>query len=124
MVARAASLPDTFPIPRTRLIVREAEREASRRLLLDEAVPLLTLTGPGGVGKTRLSLAIAQDVAAHFADGVVWVDLAPLNDRSLLAATVARALDLIPQLDIPLVEHLSRYLRPRQALLLLDNCEH
>jgi predicted ATPase len=63
-----------------------------RAFLLDEAVTLLTLTGRGSVGKTRLSLAIAQDVADHFADGMAWVDLAPLTDASLVPVTVARAL--------------------------------
>ena len=60
----------TPPIPRTRLIGRDAEREAARTFLLEEAVPLLTLSGPGGVGKTRLALAITGDVADHFTDGV------------------------------------------------------
>src|SRR5918993_5882202 len=68
------------PIPRTRLIGREAERVKARALLLEEAAPLLTLTGPGGVGKTRLALAIVEDVATHFMDGVAWIDLAPLAD--------------------------------------------
>jgi MoxR-like ATPase len=70
------------PIPRTRLIGREAEVAAAQALILDGAVPLLTLTGPSGVSKTRLALAIAHDMAAQFADGIVWVDLAPVGDPS------------------------------------------
>ena len=124
MVASAPSLVGSLPIPRTRLIGREVEISTARSFLLEEAVPLLTLTGPGGVGKTRLALAIALDVAENFADGVVWVDLAPLADAALVPATVAAALAYTPTPDQPITAELARYLRSRQTLFLLDNCEH
>src|SRR5829696_1554239 len=116
-------LSGSVPIPRTRLIGREAEIAAAHVFLLEDAVPLLTLTGPGGVGKTRLALAIAQDVAEHFADGIVWVDLASVVDPGVVAATVAAALDLAPAADTATTDALIGHLRLRQVLLMLDNCE-
>src|SRR3954453_3789000 len=113
----------TLPIPLTRLIGREAEREAARTFLLDAAVPLLTLTGPGGVGKTRLAVALTGDVAGHFTDGVVWVDLAPLTDPALVPATVATALG-VPVPDRSMAEGIVAHLRSGHRLLILDNCEH
>jgi non-specific serine/threonine protein kinase len=124
MVVAPELLVGSLPIPRTRFIGREVERGAARAYLLDEAVPLLTLVGPGGVGKTRLALAIAEDVAARFADGVVFVDLASLADPTLVPASVARAVGIVPLPDQPLAEELARSLRPRQLLIVLDNCEH
>jgi predicted ATPase len=125
-MADPAPMPNvaTLPVPRTRLLGRETERAAARALFLDEAGPLLTLTGPGGSGKTRLALAIADDVADGFADGVSWVDLAPLADPALVPATVAQAPGIVPVAGIPIEDQLIRELRPRQTLLLLDNCEH
>jgi predicted ATPase len=113
-----------LPIPRTRLVGRADEQLTLRLLVLDEAVPLLTLTGPGGVGKTRLALALAEEVAGCFADGVVWVDLAPLSDPTLVPATVVAAVGLSPVSGPAIAEQVVRTLRPRQTLLLLDNCEH
>ena len=124
MVASASILLGSLPIPRTRLVGREDERAAARTFLLDEAVPLLTLTGPGGVGKTHLSLAIATDVADHFADGVVWIDLDALTDPGLVPAAVATALALTGAADRSLTETLTGYLRSKHLLLLVDNCEH
>jgi non-specific serine/threonine protein kinase len=69
-------------------------------------------------------LTVAQDVADQFADGVVWVDLAPLRDADLVPVTVAGALGIVPAPNRPVLEDLAHYLRPRQTLLVLDNCEH
>jgi predicted ATPase/DNA-binding CsgD family transcriptional regulator len=113
-----------MPIPRTRLIGRQTERAAARALLLEEAVPLLVLIGPGGVGKTRLALAIAHDVADSFADGVIWVDLALVTDPPLVSAVLATALGITVPAGSPVEDDFIRHLRPRQCLLLLDNCEH
>jgi predicted ATPase/DNA-binding CsgD family transcriptional regulator len=112
------------PIPRTRLIGREEEIAAARAFLLEDAVPVLTLSGPGGVGKTRLALAIAHEVAHQFRDGVAWVDLAPLTDPSLVGATIATVLSVTPGPETPTALALAMALRCRQTLLLLDNCEH
>jgi non-specific serine/threonine protein kinase len=124
MAASGALLPTSPPIPRSRLVGRQTEQDFARRLLLEAAAPLLTLTGTGGVGKTHLALVIARDIAASFADGVVWVDLAPLREPGLVPTAVADALALPRARRQPVEAALVEYLRDRRLLLLLDNCEH
>jgi predicted ATPase/DNA-binding SARP family transcriptional activator/DNA-binding XRE family transcriptional regulator len=85
---------------------------------------LLTLVGAGGVGKTRLALALAAEVASGYTDGVYWVDLAPLSDPAQVSQVVAQAFDVKEQPGRPVVEALSAFLCPRRLLLVLDNCEH
>ena len=83
----------------------------------------MTLTGPGGAGKTRLAVRVAADVRRAFADGAWQVDLATVRDPALLGYAVVGALDVDDQTDRPVSEVLVEYLRGRHLLLLLDNCE-
>jgi predicted ATPase/transcriptional regulator with XRE-family HTH domain len=113
-----------IPMPLTRLIGREAEVAGVLALLRKGTVRLLTLTGPGGVGKTRLALQVALDLDADVPDGLAFVDLAPLRDAALVPATIARAVGLKEEGAQPLLDTLTAYLRVKRMLLLLDNCEH
>jgi predicted ATPase len=115
--------PAPVPVPRGRLIDREQEVALVQDLLQRADVGLLTLTGPGGVGKTRLAIQVTTDLASQFADGVAFIGLSSLKDPELLELTVAQALGVSEADGQSIDERLLAYLRPRQLLLLLDNAE-
>jgi predicted ATPase/DNA-binding CsgD family transcriptional regulator len=112
-----------FALQPTPLIDRVEERESIRTSLVVESVRLLTLTGPAGVGKTRLALAAATELASVFPDGAVLVDLARVRDPTLVLQTLSRALGVSPTGRAPLLERLRVSLEDRAILLLLDNFE-
>jgi DNA-binding SARP family transcriptional activator len=111
-----------LPLERTSFVGRERERLEVKRLLA--MTRLLTLTGAGGCGKTRLAVEVASDLVGAYPDGVWLVDLAPLSEAELVPQAVARALGVREQPDRPLLETLEDTLRPRKVLLVVDNCEH
>jgi non-specific serine/threonine protein kinase len=115
-------LPDNLPLELSSFVDREREVAEVRRLLGDNR--LLTLTGPGGCGKTRLALAVASEVAGDVEDGAWWVGLAPLSDQNLISQAIAQALKVREQPGFSLTETLADSLREKRLLLVLDNCEH
>ena len=117
------SRPNNLPMQPTPLVGREREVEDIRGRLLAPEVRLLTLTGPGGTGKTRLALQAAADLLDEFEDGVFFVALATLTDPTLVASTVAQALDVRESGDQTLIEGVKDYLKDKRLLLVLDNFE-
>ena len=111
-----------LPAQLTSFVGREKEIVAIKRSIA--ASRLTTLTGPGGTGKTRLSLRVATDLLDTFSNGVWFVELAPLTDPALITQTVMASLGLREESGHTLLEILTDYLRSKTALLILDNCEH
>src|SRR5215813_364637 len=114
--------PESLPLQVNRFIGRERELTAVRGLLI--TTRLLTLTGAGGSGKTRLALQVATDLLAEFTHGVWWVELAALADPLLVPQAVASVVGIPERAGCTVTESLAEALRPKQLLLVLDNCEH
>ena len=119
-----ATVPSGLPAPLTAFIGRKRELDHLTALFGRADVRLMTLTGPGGTGKTRLALALAEWVARDFADGVTFVDLAPLGDHGRVPAEIAGALGLQESPGLSLCDAARTYLSDRRHLLFLDNFEH
>jgi len=111
-----------LPVPLTSFIGREREIEEVKHLL--SSTRLLTLTGSGGIGKTRLAIQASNDLIKSYKDGVWWVELAPLMDEALVPQAVAQVLGVRQSPGQPLTESVRSFLREKQLLLVLDNCEH
>jgi non-specific serine/threonine protein kinase len=119
-VAKESS--SNIPVPLTSFIGRQKELKEIAKLLSSSR--LLTLTGPGGVGKTRLAIQTANDSIKKFKDGVFWVGLVGLSDANLIPQEIAQSLNVREVSNEPLIESLKTYLKSKDLLIVLDNCEH
>ena len=119
-----ADCPDTLPLDPIPFIGRDQELATLAKLLANRQCRLLTLLGPGGVGKTRLALQAAREAHTVFADGATFVALAPLSAAATIVSTVAAALGFTPDDHAAQQAQLLAYLRRREILLILDNIEH
>jgi predicted ATPase/DNA-binding SARP family transcriptional activator len=111
-----------LPVPLTSFIGREEETSQIRRLLA--ASRLVTLTGAGGCGKTRLAIQVAQGLQEEFADGIWWLELAALTDGEIVPEVLAKTLGFIGTPSHPVLDLLASKLGTRKILLVWDNCEH
>ncbi|HTF09874.1 MAG TPA: DUF4062 domain-containing protein [Asanoa sp.] len=113
-----------LPVPPNPLLGRSAEQRALRDLLTDDDVRLVTLTGPGGVGKTRLATEVGATLRGSFADGVRFTDLSALSDPNLVGTALAQSLSLRTMPNRSAVDDVVAYLRNRSLLMIVDNMEH
>ncbi|MGD9711567.1 MAG: LuxR C-terminal-related transcriptional regulator [Thermomicrobiales bacterium] len=118
------SIAGAIPRPLTSLVGRNREIDEIAALLQSHDVRLVTLTGPGGVGKTRLAIETASVVTQHFPDGVAFIALASLTEPEAVLPAVARALRVQERGDLPIVEQLAASIHDRRVLLIVDNIEH
>jgi predicted ATPase/DNA-binding SARP family transcriptional activator len=115
---------DNLPAGLTPLVGRDADLSALCSLLVAEVCRLVTVTGAGGTGKTRLALAVARQLIRRFPDGACWVDLAPLRHAQQVPSAIAGALGLEDWAGVEPLTAVTRFLRSRRALVVLDNFEH
>jgi predicted ATPase/class 3 adenylate cyclase len=115
--------PNNLPLQPTPFLGREKEVHALQQLLLRESSHLVTLTGPGGIGKTRLGLQVAAELTEHFPDGTWFVSLAPISDPDLVIPTISQVLGLSEARDKSPLEQVKHALQEKKVLLLLDNFE-
>jgi predicted ATPase/class 3 adenylate cyclase len=114
--------PNNLPAQLTRLIGRDAEAEEVEALVAKHRI--VTLTGSGGIGKTRLALQVAADLLDRYPDGVWFADLAPITDPELVASVVAQSLGMTQGQASRVDEALAEWLKRKRLILVLDNCEH
>ena len=124
MVTALTERPPSLPAPLTPLVGRAREIAIVTQLLCDPDVRLVTLTGPGGVGKTRLALAVAAASAGQFADGVRFVSLAAVTNAERVHSTLAEQLGIREATDRSQFEQIVAALQHQQLLLLIDTFEH